>query len=395
MSRKRIYLDNATTTPVAPDVMREMARFFAADFGNPGSIHAEGVVAKKAVTEARHNIARLLHAHADEIIFTSGGTEANNLAIAGFIHALHVRGRPYKKMHAITSVIEHASVLECFHELERRGVAVTYMPVNGDGIVMPKSVREALRLDTVLVSLMYANNEIGTIQPVAKIARVIRDFRQRGRLNLTEAPFPFLHTDASQAPQYLDCNRERLGVDMLTLDGQKMYGPKGVGALYAKRGTPLAPLFKGGGQERGLRPGTENVPLIAGFAKALEMAVKTREVESARLTALRDFLIGKVRMNTAGAVLNGSATERLPHNANFSFPGVDTEFLVLQLDAAGIACSTKSACKEGERESHVVAALGDDPRRATSTIRFSLGRATKRADISFLCAQLERILKKP
>lgn len=387
MSRKRIYLDYATTTPVLPAIQKEMDRFAMTEFANPASLHTEGVIAKNALIRARQTAAQALHAHHDEIIFTSGGTESNNLAIFGFIEALRKKGVPYKKMHAITSVIEHASVLECFEELEKKGVAVTYIPVDQEGIVSLNNLKKALRPNTVLISIMCANNEIGTIQPIAKIARLLCDVRANNN-------FPVFHTDASQVPLYLDCSQEKLGVDLMTIDGQKIYGPKGVGILYIRRRVTIVPLFFGGGQEKGLRPGTIPVPLVIGTARALENAVKNQEKESLRLCSLRDYFLKEVLAVFPDAILNGSVAERLPNNINFSFPGIDTEFLVMQLDAAGVACSTKSACKEGERQSHVVFAMSKNRERAASTIRFSLGIKTTRQEIQLTVKILKKILKK-
>ena len=395
MSRKRIYLDYAATTPTDPRVLKAMLPYFDKKFGNPSSIHAEGAEAKKILDESRTKVARILEAHADEIIFTSGGTESNNLAIFGVVKAFEKEGILISKMHFVTTVIEHSSVLECFRELEARGAKVSYAPVSPDGLVDPESIRKLLRPETLLVSVGYANNEIGTIQPIPKIARVIRDFRKTKPSTLN--PRPFFHSDGSQAPLYLNCAVERLGVDLLTLDGHKMYGPKGVGMLYVRRGVPIMPLLFGGGQERGIRSTTENVPHIVGFAKAFEIAVALREKESARLLKLRDYFCSDVLKNiriSKEIVVNGSMKERLPNNLNISVPGFDIEFAVLKLDAAGIACSTKSSCLGTEGASYVVAALGGDTERANSTLRFTLGRDTTKKDIDIVVCALERIFSK-
>src|SRR3989338_7302339 len=259
MSRKRIYMDYATTTPMDSRVQKAMDPFWSVDFGNPSSIPSLGVVAGRAVLEAETKIAKVLGAHRDEIIFTSGGTEANNLAIFGVVEALHKDGVSYKKMHTVTSVIEHSSVLECFRELERRGVSVDYIPVSEEGIVNIKIIKEKIRRETVLVSIMYANNEIGTIQPISKIAKLLRIFKNR----------PVFHTDASQAPLYLDVTVEKLGVDLMTLDGHKIYGPKGVGVLFKKRGVSLRPILFGGGHAE-LRPGTKALTPLVGLGGGLK-----------------------------------------------------------------------------------------------------------------------------
>jgi cysteine desulfurase len=413
MSRKRIYLDYAATTPLDPRVMRAMGPFFAGSpapgFGNPSSIHAEGVAAKRALDNARTFVARSFEAHADEIIFTSGGTESNNLSIFGTLFALprfdlspDTRSNLVKP-HMVTTNIEHASILEPIRELEKRGVIeVAYVPVEQNGIVKPEKIIAAIRPNTVLVSVMYANNEIGTIQPIAKIGKALRDLRNRQlstfnfQLSTVKNRFPIFHTDACQAPLYLNCLVNALGVDLMTLDGHKMYGPKGIGALYVRRGTPLKPLILGGGQERGLRSTTENVPGIAGLAEALRIAAVERKAESIRLEKLRDYLYSTIRANGGiDMVVNGSMEkkERLPNNLNISLPGVDTEFLTLQLDARGVAVSTKSSCLKDEKSSYVVAALGGNKKRSSSTLRFTLGRWTKKSDIEYAAKTLAELLQ--
>ena len=425
MSRKRIYLDYASTTPLDPRALKAMLPYFREKFGNPSSIHSEGVAAKKALDAARKTVARILQARPDEIIFTSGGTEANNLAIFGAVKVLEEKAVPISKMRFITTVIEHSSVLECFRELERRGAKVDYVPVKDNGIVNPKTIGALLRPETVLVSVGYANNEIGTIQPIREISRIIRahNFKFRRSDSVSEVGIPTeasglfklsnfqtcFHSDGSQAPLYLDCNPTRLGVDLLTFDGHKMYGPKGVGVLYAKRGTLLAAVLVGGGQERGLRSTTENLPGIIGFARAFEIAVEMREKESARLQKLQDYFYSSVldlpehtEYARAGRVenirikkrfiINGSLTNRLPNNINISLHGINTEMLVLKLDAAGIACSTKSSCLRDESGSYVVRALGGGESRALSTLRFTFGRETTKKHIDALLKRLTRIV---
>lgn len=448
--RRRIYLDYAATTPLDPRVKKVMEPFFAERFGNPSSIYVEGAAAKKAVEEARTKIARCLEAHPDEIVFTSGGTEANNLAIFGAVgnivftydrrQILFLKGA-HKGVHIVTTNIEHSSVLEPLLELERRGSAeVTYVPVERDGIVKPEKIIAAIRPETALVSVMYANNEIGTIQPIAKIGKAISNLRDglesqipnrksqtNSRSEIPKIRTPIFHIDACQAPSYLNCLVNALGVDLLTLDAHKIYGPKGVGCLYVRRGTPLAPQLLGGGQERGLRSATENVPGIIGFAEALRIAAAERAKESARLEKLRNqlylsILPARLRRSEVPAggqdteiskravpLVNGSIRrgERLPNNLNISFPEIDTEFLTLQLDSAGIACSTKSSCLKDERESYVVAALGPPPaaawrtearrngsgERARNTLRFTLGRGTRGPDIIEAAEALRVILR--
>ncbi len=386
---KRIYLDYAATTPLDPRVRRKMEPFWAREFGNPSSIHQEGVLAKKALDAARVAVARVLEAHPDEIVFTSGGTEANNLAIFGVLKSVRYSISQNTKPHVVTTSIEHASVLEPLRKLEQEGkISVTYVPVEKDGRVKVEKILAAVRPSTVLVSVMYANNEIGTIQPIARIGKAIRAIG---------ANRPLFHTDACQAPLYLNCLVNTLGVDLMTLDGHKIYGPKGVGALYVRRGTPLVPQILGGGQERGRRSTTENLSGIGGFAEALHLAVAEREKESARLERLRNQLLSYIRTNVGMSqeiVVNGSLKqkERLPNNLNISLPGSDTEMLSLQLDAAGIACSTKSSCLRDERESSVVKALGGGTTRAQSTLRFTLGRATTEKEIEQVATILSHIV---
>lgn len=398
-SRKRIYLDYAATTPLDPRVEKAMRPFLRECFGNPSSIHAEGLAAKKALNAARVVIARCLEAHAEEVVFTSGGTEANNLAIFGTLFRLNLNLK--KRTHVVATNIEHSSVLEPLKELERQGRAeVTYVPVEADGIVKPEKVIAAIKPNTVLVSVMYANNEIGTIQPIRKIGQRLVSIRH-STFSIHNSPnekrYPVFHSDACQAPLYLRCLVNALGVDFLSLDAHKIYGPKGVGALYVRRNTPLIPQLLGGGQERGMRATTENIPGIVGFAEALRHATAEREKESARLAVLRNLLYSEVLKNIRiKCEVNGSmeAGERLPNNLNISLPGVDTEFLTLQLDAAGIAVSTKSSCLKDEKESYVVAALGGGGKRARSTLRFTLGRHTTKADIVLAAQQLLKRIKR-
>ncbi|OHA19824.1 MAG: hypothetical protein A3C08_01860 [Candidatus Taylorbacteria bacterium RIFCSPHIGHO2_02_FULL_47_18] len=385
---KRIYLDHASTTPLDARVRKVTEPYFAKNFGNPSSIHAEGVAAKKAVDEARVKVARALEARAEEIIFTSGGTEANNLAIFGVVN------NSRKNVHIVTTNIEHSSVLKPLRELERQGSAeVSYIPVEPNGIVRAEKIISAIRPNTVLVSVQYANNEIGTIQPIAKIGKMIKALD-------AQSSRPIFHVDACQAPLHLNCLVNALGVDLLTLDGHKMYGPKGVGCLYVRRGTPLAPILFGGGQENGMRATTENVPAIVGFAEALRISRTERAKESARLSALRAHLYTSVLQNTSirsrKIMVNGSmeACERLPNNLNISLLGIDTEMLTLQLDAKGIAVSTKSSCLKDEKISYVVAALDKNKSRASSTLRFTLGRGTTKKDIEYTIKVLIDILKK-
>jgi cysteine desulfurase len=396
---RKIYLDNAATTPVGREVVLAMKKYWRKDFGNPSSIHSLGVSTQKAVEKARGEIAGFLNAHAREIIFTSGGTEANNLAIFGTVKKLLKSGKKPEEIHAITTKIEHSSILECFKEIEEMGVKVDYLEVSSEGLVDPKDLRELIKKETAIISIGYANGEIGTVQPVKEIIKEIRHARKEfGR---ERVDYPYFHTDASQAVQYLNTNVEELGVDLMTLDAQKMYGPKGIGALFVKDNVNISPIVLGGGQEDGMRAGTENVPLIVGFAKAFEISERIKEKEVNRLAELRDGFFDEVKKSTSSVVINGHLENMLPNNINISIPDKDGEFIVLQLDEAGIIASSASACTSGSGESYVVreissvsgASLEEVDTRAKSTIRFSLGRDIKRRHIRYLLKVLFKICK--
>lgn len=392
MFQKKIYLDNAATTPVDTKVLSAMKPYWMVDFANPSSIHSMGVKAKIALQAARKTIASALSAHDREITFTSGGTEANNLAIFGF-------AAKNKNAHFITSEIEHSSVLEVFHELEQRGFIVSYLKVDENGLVNPKDLREMIRPETVLVSVGYANSEIGVVQPVKEIIKEIRHTRKE--FNRARIAAPYLHLDAAAVLQYENINVEELGVDLMSLDAQKIYGPKGIGALYIRDGVELSPIMFGGGQEKGLRSGTENVPLIVGFAKALDINEKIKAKEGARVAKLRDEFFDGVKKFVPTAMINGSQEFRLPNNINISIPKQDGEMMVLRLDEAGIICSAASACASGNGESEVVRKLAEKSgvttqevyARAKSTLRFSLGRDTKKSDIIYLLKKLTSVCK--
>jgi cysteine desulfurase len=384
-----VYLDYAATTPVDPRVLAAMLPYFTEHAGNPSSMHSLGQDARAAVDRARVETASLLGARPGEIIFTSGATEADNLAIVGVALA---RGREQApgsraaepggacRRHIVTSSIEHHAVLEACHFLEQRGYEVTFVPVGTSGIVDPDDVRRAVRPDTALISIMAANNEIGTLQPVAEIGTIARE---RG------VPF---HTDATQWVGALPARVDHLRVDLLSLSAHKRYGPKGAGALYVRAGTPLVPLQRGGGHERGRRGGTENVPGIVGLGAALRIAGETMDDEAERLTALRDRLIGGA-LEIAGVVLNGDRTRRLPNNVNLSIEGTDSQSLVIGLDLAGIAVSAGAACSSGTLEaSHVLAALGVSEERAMSAVRLTLGRPTTASDVDGALAALRAVV---
>ena len=379
MSRNRLYFDSAATTPIDPKVLREYVWHLKNTTGNASSISKEGVAAKKVLETSRKEVAASLGARPLEVVFTSGGTESNNLAIMGTFESLggsDFKTQNGKKFHAITTEIEHSSVLECFRQLEKKGLQVTYLPVSSGGVIDSNVLKKALRPETALVSIQYANGEIGVIQPIREISKVIRDFNSRFAIHASRLKTQF-HTDVSQAASYLNLSVERLGVDLMTLDSHKIYGPKGVGALYLRSGVKISQITFGGGQEGGMRSGTENVPAIAAFAKALQICAVQREKESLRLATLRDQIYSGLLENIGMEILvNGEMKNRLPNNLNISIRDIDTEFLTLQLDAKGIAVSTKSACVDSDVGSYVVKALGGHPWRSKNTLRISLGRFT-------------------
>lgn len=380
--KRVIYLDHAATTPLDAAVLEAMRPYFSETYGNPSSFHTLGMRAKEAVTASRITIAKLLNAHEDEIIFTSGGTESDNLAVLGI-----VRG---ELPHVITSAIEHPAVLEPLTMLGRKKeIELTILPVDRYGMVDPKEVAAALKPNTVLVSIMMANNEIGTIEPIAEIGREILKYRKA-----QSSVFPYFHTDACQATGCLDLDVEKLHVDLLALNGSKMYGPKGVGALFVRRGVKIRPFFVGGGQERNLRPGTENVPGIVGLAKAFELAQADREAESVRLTVLRDRLAEGL-LKIPKTILNGHPTERLPNSVNISFLDIEGEAAVLYLDAEGIMASTGSACASASLDpSHVILATGLSYEAAHGSIRFTLGHSTTREDVDFVISVMPAIVER-
>ncbi|HVB32964.1 MAG TPA: cysteine desulfurase NifS [Patescibacteria group bacterium] len=355
---QRSYFDHNATTPVDPEVLGAMVPWFSEKFGNASSIHSFGQQARAAVEQAREQVARLLGARPAEIVFTSGGTESDNLAILGLVRASRA-----ERKHIITTAIEHSAVLNPCQALERSGVEVTYLPVGPEGVVDPGDVRRSLRPDTLLISVMMANNELGTIQPIEEIGRIA-----------AEADVWF-HTDAVQAAGKLPIDVGRLGVDLLSLSGHKIYAPKGVGVLYVRSGARIEPLVWGGHHERDRRPGTENAPGIIGLGKAAELAQAKLPAESARLAALRDRFERSVLERVPAARINGAGAARVANTANIAFSYVEGEALVIALDLKGVACSTGAACSSGAIEpSHVLTAIGLESAEARSSLRFSFGR---------------------
>lgn len=379
---KRIFLDYASTTPLDKRVADAMRPFETEHFANPSALYQEATVAKEAIRKARKVTTELLSITPEEIIFTGTGTESINLALRGVVRASEI-----KNPQIIISNSEHPATMRTCEILEGEGVEIIRVAVNEDGRVDPEKIQKALSDRTILVSVMYVNNEIGAVNSIRDISRVIREFRNN------EKRTPFFHTDASQAPLFYDVSLERLGVDMMTLDGQKIYGPKGIGLLASKRHVPLDSVIYGGGQERGKRAGTENVSGIVGFAKAFEIAASEREEESSRLATLRDYAFTSIKKLFPHVIINGSLTERAPNNINVCFPGIDAEFTVIQLDEQGIAASFASSCKTLSDDSHsyVVEALGYTE-CASSSLRFTLGRGTTKKDIDVLCGVLQTIM---
>ncbi len=354
---------------------------------NPGSIHELGVKEKNTLESARGIVADILNAHSKEIIFTSGATESNNLAILGLINAVNRLFLP----HIVTTNIEHSSVLEvCKHLEKTKQVEVTYVSVEGSGIVDPEKIKKALKPNTVLVSVMYANNEIGTVQPIREIAKEIRHHNK----NLESKVF--FHTDAVQAVNYLPVNVAQLGVDMMSINSAKIYGPKGVGVLYVKKGTLISPIMFGGDQEFSLRPGTENVALAIGLAKALETTEKMKEIEVKRLTKFRDYFFKKLsKIKNIKFTINGDLEKRLANNINITIPNIPSDLLVIELSARGVMASAKSACKAGDgKASHVIEAIHPNVKETDGSLRFSVGRETTKADIDYTIKALSHILSK-
>jgi cysteine desulfurase len=374
----RIYLDYAATTPVHPEVVKAMLPYFSDVFGNPSAIYSYGQEATAALEEARAKVAGLIGSRSEEIVFTSGGTEADNMALIGVANAMRSRGN-----HIITTAIEHHAIIETAKFLEKNGFELTYLGVDDQGIVDPDAVRRAITDKTILVSVMLANNELGTIQPLAEISRITR---QAG---------VYLHTDAVQAVGRIPVNVDDLGVDLLSMSAHKLYGPKGVGALYIRKGVRMAPITHGGGQERARRSGTQNVAGIVGLSRATELAGQEMIAEAERLTPLRDRLIQGILEGIDHSYLNGHPVKRLPNNANLSFDYVEGESMCLNLDLKGICVSTGSACSSSNLEpSHVLLAMGVPSQLAHGSLRFTLGKWTEPEDIDRVLEVLPPIVAK-
>lgn len=375
---ERIYLDYAATAPCDPEVLKTMEPYFIEKFGNPSSIHSFGQEAKKGIEDARQAVADFLGARPEEIVFTSGGTESNNFAIFGVAGALEKKGN-----HIITSVIEHHAITEPCKVLEKRGFSITYVKVDKTGLVDPRDIKKAITDKTILISIMHANNEIGVIEPIAEIGKIAKE---RGIA---------FHTDAVQTVGHIPTNVNELNVDCLSISAHKFYGPKGVGALYIRKGTRINRFLHGGDQEKGRRASTSNVPGIVGMGKAIAKALDKMKEEADFQSGLRDKLIKGLMDKISKSYLNGHPTERLPNNVNISFEYIEGESILLNLDMLGIAASTGSACTSSSLEpSHVLLAIGLRPEIAHGSVRMTLGRWTKKSDIDFVIEVLPGIVDK-
>ncbi|GBD38371.1 Cysteine desulfurase IscS [bacterium HR37] len=375
---KKIYLDYNATTPLDPRVFEAMLPYMKEEFGNPSSIHSFGRKGKAALDNSREQVAELIGALPKEVVFTSGGSESNNFAIKGIALSLREKGS-----HLITTKVEHASVIESFEFLRTLGFKVTYLGVDEYGLIDLEELKRAINDETILVSVMFANNETGVIMPIEEIAEIVKE---KGII---------LHTDAVQAVGKIEIDLRKIPVDLLSLSAHKLYGPKGIGALFIREGVKITPIIHGGGQERGRRSGTENVPGIVGLGKACEIAKEEMQTENARVAEFRDKLHRGILEKIDGVKLNGHPERRLANTLNLSFKGVDGESLVINLDLEGIAVSTGSACSEGNVDpSHVLLAMGMSRELATSSIRFSLGRFTKREDIEHVLDILPGIVSR-
>ena len=384
---KRIYLDHAAATPLSQKALAVMINTMKKFPGNPSAIHREGRESRKALEDAREKIASALSAHLDEILFVSGATEANNLALLGIVREAKMRGNMHP--HIIISTIEHPAVIETARNLEKHeNVRLDVLSVDNQGLVDVRELRKLITPETVLVSVMYANNEIGTVEPITDIAKEIRHARK-----MNKSVYPFFHTDAAQAANFLDINVLRLGVDFMTLSSSKTYGPRGVGVLFVRRGVMLQPIMFGGKQEKGKRPGTESPALAQGFATSLLEARKLSEKESKRIQVLRNLLATQIIKKVSGSTVNGRVENSLPNMLNVSILGTEGDALVLYLDAAGIAVSGQSACKSSEDgPSHVIMAIGKADEGGTGVVRFSLGRSTTREDILYVVDELLQVV---
>ncbi len=370
-----IYLDNAASTQIHPVVIEEMIPFLKEQYGNPSSIHSLGRLSHKAIQNARKKIADLIHCQPEEILLTSGGTESNNTALLGIANS-------NSKKHIITSSIEHDAILEPCKKLEKEGSEITYVPVDSDGLLNSEKIRESISKDTCLVTIMFANNEVGTIQPIKEISKICKENKV------------IFHTDAIQAVGKVDINVKELDLDLLSLSSHKINGPKGVGALYIKKGIQIDPFILGGGQENGLRSGTENVASIVGFGKACQLAKENMESNVSNFTSLRDSLVSKIMEQISHVTFNGHKEKRIPNNAHFTFLGVNGEDLIIKLDENGIAASTGSACSvRVQKASHVLKAMGFDHEQITGSLRLTVGISNSESEVEKTVEILKKVVK--
>jgi cysteine desulfurase len=377
---KRIYMDHSATTPLASEVLQAMLPYFSDKFGNASSLHRFGLEAKEALEESRGKVAALLGADPEEIIFTSGGTESDNLALKGIAYRSREKGQGN---HIISTAIEHPAILETCRKLENQGFSITYLPVTREGLVDLEVLESAVRKETILISVMHANNEIGTIQPLEEIGKMAKE------------KDIYFHTDAVQTTGKIPIDVQKMELDLLSISAHKLYGPKGIGALYVRKGTRLDSIIQGGGHERNLRSGTENIPGIIGLAKAAELAQQDMMIESKRLLRLRDRLAGLVLDQVKDSWINGTMAERLPSNLNFGFRYVEGESLLMFLDSEGIAVSTGSACSSHKLEpSHVLMALGLPAEECHGSLRITMGRCNTEEDIDYVGSAIVEAVKR-
>ncbi len=395
-TKKQVYLDHAATTPIDSQVLAAMKPYFSELYFNPSALYQGATEIKKKLREARETVAKEFFAHPDNIIFTSGGTESCNLAILGLTKKLenqpsadHPKGGKKAKKHIITTKIEHHAVLEPIKKLEKEGWEVTYLNVDKNGLININDFKKALRPETVLVSIMFANNEIGSIQPINDIGKEVLKFRKKNK-----SAFPFFHTDACQATNYLNLNVEKTHVDLMSINGSKIYAPKGVGVLYKRRGVELESLNYGGGQEFGLRPGTENVPEIIGLTKAIALNSKQLTISS-KIEELRNYFWKELKREIKSVKLNGPefGENRLPNNLNVVFDNIDAEELILRLSEFGIMCSSGSACTtDSDEVSHVLLACGLSEKEAKQSIRFTLGKSNTKKEIDYTVKKIKEVI---
>ncbi|HMO78661.1 MAG TPA: cysteine desulfurase family protein [Candidatus Paceibacterota bacterium] len=394
LKTNRVFLDYASTTPVDKKVVKEMLPYFSDKFYNASSLYEEGILNRKVIDNCREKIAKIVQSKSAEVIFTAGGTESANLAIIGVARAIKkklIKNNLDFKPHILVSNIEHVAVLESCKYLETEGFDVEYLKVNDKGIFDENLVYSKIRKETILISVMFANNEIGTIFPIRKISVAISKYKKNN--NKSKFDYPYLHTDASQAPNYLNININQIAVDLMTLDGSKIYGPKGCGVLVKRSFVPIESIIYGGSHEFGIRPGTENLPLIVGFTKALEICVEKREQEFERLFILQKYFFEQIQNKFSETKINGDLKNRLPNNVNFCIPNLNAEFAVIQLAELGICCASTTSCKNlsSETSSYVIESI--NPGCQKSSLRFTMGRKTVKKHIDFTIQAIQKILK--